>query len=157
MAPFYVWVSTASRLEPVYFFPLSSQKFLVLILSTSEGWKAKSTLEPLSCFEHGAPGVKLKCCNVNRALFIVHSDLMCLWDLHNWGDFCFFVEEWKFFEGNKTHVFLLPWVTEAKKPKPFYLIEFSLGEFVISIIVSRLKFVQSLLFAFYTASASSPL
>ena len=34
--------------EAVYSLPLSSQKFLVLILSTSEGWKAESTLEPPS-------------------------------------------------------------------------------------------------------------
>ena len=94
--------------------------------------------------------VTLKCCNVNRSLFSIHSDLMCLWY------FCFLAER-KFFEGNKTCVFLLSWATETNKPKPFYLIEFSLDEFVISIIVSRLKFVQSLLFAFYTASASSPL
>ena len=32
--------------EVVYFLPISSQEFLVLILSTSEGWKAESTLEP---------------------------------------------------------------------------------------------------------------
>ena len=32
--------------EAVYFLPFSSQKSLVLILSTSEGWKAGSTLEP---------------------------------------------------------------------------------------------------------------
>ena len=38
--------------EVVYFLPFSSQEFLVLILSTSEGWKAESTLEPLSGFEH---------------------------------------------------------------------------------------------------------
>ena len=31
--------------EAVYFLPFSSQKFLVLILSTLEGWKAESTLE----------------------------------------------------------------------------------------------------------------
>ena len=36
--------------EAVYFLPFSSQKFLVLILSTSEGWKAELTLEPPSCF-----------------------------------------------------------------------------------------------------------
>ena len=36
--------------EAVYFLPFSSQKFLVLILSTSEGWKAESTLEPPSGF-----------------------------------------------------------------------------------------------------------
>ena len=42
--------------EAVYFLPLSSQKFLVLILSTSEGWKAESTLETPNNFEHGTPG-----------------------------------------------------------------------------------------------------
>ena len=41
--------------EAVYFLLFSSQNFLVLILSTSEGWKAESTLEPLSGFEHGTP------------------------------------------------------------------------------------------------------
>ena len=30
--------------EAVYFLPFSSQKFLVLISSTLEGWKAESTL-----------------------------------------------------------------------------------------------------------------
>ena len=63
MVPFCGWGSTASRLEPlreaVYFLPLSSQKFLVLILSTSEGWKAESTLEPPSGFKHGTSGCLL--------------------------------------------------------------------------------------------------
>ena len=39
--------------EAVYFLPLSPQKFLVLTLSTLEGWKAESTLEPPSGFEYG--------------------------------------------------------------------------------------------------------
>ena len=43
--------------EVVYFLPFSSQKFLALISSTSEGWKAESTLEPPSGFEHGTPGL----------------------------------------------------------------------------------------------------
>ena len=48
--------STASRLqshyeETVYFLPLSSQKFLVLIRSTSEGRKAEMILKPPSGFE----------------------------------------------------------------------------------------------------------
>ena len=46
--------------EAVYFLPLSSQKFLVLILSTSVGWKAESTLEPPSGFEHGTPGLGIQ-------------------------------------------------------------------------------------------------
>ena len=41
MGPFYGWDSTAQMLEPLdeelYFLALSSQKFLVLILPTSEG------------------------------------------------------------------------------------------------------------------------
>ena len=36
--------------EAVYFLPFSSQKFLLLILLTSEEWKAESTLEPYSGF-----------------------------------------------------------------------------------------------------------
>ena len=43
--------------EAVYFLPLSSQKFPVLILSTWERWKTESTLEPPSGFEHGTPGL----------------------------------------------------------------------------------------------------
>ena len=43
MTPFYGWGSTASRLEPLradnLLLPLSSHKFLVLILPTSTGWK----------------------------------------------------------------------------------------------------------------------
>ena len=46
--------------EAVYFLPFSSHNFLVLILSTSEGWKAESTLEPLSGFEHGTPGLVIQ-------------------------------------------------------------------------------------------------
>ena len=50
MAPFYGWGSTVSRLEPLrggsLLLPLSPQKFLIFTLSTSEGWKTESTLEP---------------------------------------------------------------------------------------------------------------
>ena len=34
---------------------LKNFKETLLILSTSEGWKAESTLEPPSGFEHGTP------------------------------------------------------------------------------------------------------
>ena len=62
MHPFYGWGSTASRLqihyeEGFYFLPLSFPKFMVLISSTSEEWKAESTLEPPSRFQHGTPGL----------------------------------------------------------------------------------------------------
>ena len=65
MDPFYGWDSTASRLqshfrEAIYFLPLSSQKFLAVILSTSEGWKAESTLEPTSGFEQEVPGLGIQ-------------------------------------------------------------------------------------------------
>ena len=36
------------------------QKFLVLILSTSEGWKAESTLQPPSGFDPGTPGLVIQ-------------------------------------------------------------------------------------------------
>ena len=63
MDRFYGWGSTASRLqsyfeEAVYFLPLSSQKFVVLILSISEGWKAESTLEPPSGLETRDPWIR---------------------------------------------------------------------------------------------------
>ena len=45
--------------EAVYFLPFSSQKFLVLVLSTSEGWKTELTLEPPCGFEHGTPGLEI--------------------------------------------------------------------------------------------------
>ena len=46
-----------------YFLPFSSQKFLVLILLTLEGWKAELTLEPPSGFEHETPGLGIQCLN----------------------------------------------------------------------------------------------
>ena len=39
--------------ETVYFLPLNSQEVLVLIWSTTEGWKAESTLVLPSGFEPG--------------------------------------------------------------------------------------------------------
>ena len=60
--PFHGWGSTTWRLlshyeEAVYFLPLSFQKFLLLVRSTSERWKAESTLEPPSGFENGILGL----------------------------------------------------------------------------------------------------
>ena len=46
--------------EAVYFLLLSSQKSLVLILWTSEVWKAESTLEPRSGFQHGTPRLEIQ-------------------------------------------------------------------------------------------------
>ena len=46
--------------EAVYFLPFSSQKFLLLILSTSKGWKDESTLEPPSGIEHWTPGLAIQ-------------------------------------------------------------------------------------------------
>ena len=60
--PLFLWIGFKSHFEEkVYFLPLSSQKFLVLILSTSEGWKTESTLEPHNGFEHGTPGLEIQC------------------------------------------------------------------------------------------------
>ena len=49
--------------ETVYFLPLSSRKFLVLILLTSEGWKTELILESPSGFEHGTTGLEIQCLN----------------------------------------------------------------------------------------------
>ena len=46
--------------EAVYFITLSSQKFLILTLSTLEGWKAESTLEPPNGFDHEIPGLDIQ-------------------------------------------------------------------------------------------------
>ena len=46
--------------EAVYFLSLSSQKFLVITLSTSERWKAESTLEPPSGVEYGTSGLRIR-------------------------------------------------------------------------------------------------
>ena len=46
--------------EAVYFITLISQKFLVLFLSTSEGWKAESTLEPPNGFDNETPGLGIQ-------------------------------------------------------------------------------------------------
>ena len=63
--------------EAVYFIKLSSQKFLALILSTSEEWKAEFTLKPPNGFEHVTPGLEIqrltpsfpKCCiHKNRTI-----------------------------------------------------------------------------------------
>ena len=51
-----LWVNSS-------FLPLSSQKFLVLIWSTLKMWKAESTLEPSSCFEHKTLGLGIQCLN----------------------------------------------------------------------------------------------
>ena len=65
MTPFYVWGSTTFRLqdhyeETIYILPLSPQKLMLLIRSTSEGWKAESTLEPHSGFEHETHVLKIQ-------------------------------------------------------------------------------------------------
>ena len=57
--------STASNLqsnykEAVYFLPLSSQKSLVIILSTLEGWKTESTLEPPGGFKRWTLGLGIQ-------------------------------------------------------------------------------------------------
>ena len=56
----FLWMGFNWLEEAVYFLPLSSQKFLVLIFPTSEGWKAEPTLEPPSGFEHGTPGLGIQ-------------------------------------------------------------------------------------------------
>ena len=81
--------------EAVYFLPFNSQKFLVLILSTSEGWKAQSTLEPPSGFEHGTPGLGIQ--RLNHWQYIFCWKLKVSWEIENF-DFIAYkfraVENW---------------------------------------------------------------
>ena len=65
MVTFEVSGSTVSKLqshykEIVYILLLDPQKFLILIWSTLEGWKAKSTLEPPRSFEHRTPALGIQ-------------------------------------------------------------------------------------------------
>ena len=46
--------------KTVYFLPLSTQKYLVLISSNLDGWKVESTLEPLSDFELETSGLGIQ-------------------------------------------------------------------------------------------------
>ena len=64
MAHFYGWGSTASRLLPLWggsllfttkFPDIPGTHFIDL-----EGWKAESTLERPSAFEHGTPGLEIQ-------------------------------------------------------------------------------------------------
>ena len=57
--------------KAVYFLPLTSQKCLVLILSTSKGWKAESTLEPPSSFENRTPGLGIQHLIIQQYILIV--------------------------------------------------------------------------------------
>ena len=59
--------------EAVYFLPLSSQKFRVLILSTLEGWKAESTLEAPSGFEHRTPELGIQNLNHKSITRLTHT------------------------------------------------------------------------------------
>ena len=64
MAPFHGWGSNTSKLEPLrggsLLLNTEFPDILVLILLTSEGWKAESTLEPPSDFEHRTPGLGIQ-------------------------------------------------------------------------------------------------
>ena len=88
------WGSTASRLwnhfeKAVYFLPLSSQKFLLLIWSNSNRWKVELILEPLSVFEHGTPGSEIQhlnheaiapCLTIARNIQVLFQDVSILGD-----------------------------------------------------------------------------
>ena len=39
---------------------LNTQEILILIWSTTKGWKAESALEPLSGFKLGTPGLRIQ-------------------------------------------------------------------------------------------------
>ena len=64
MTSLYGWGSTASRLEPLrgsnLLFPTKFLEIPGTILSTSERWKAESTLESSNGFEQGTPGLEIQ-------------------------------------------------------------------------------------------------
>ena len=64
---FYCLKATESLRGGSLILPLSSQKFLVLILSTSEVRKTESTLKLPISFEHGNPGFRIQ--RPNRQVF----------------------------------------------------------------------------------------
>ena len=67
MASFYGWSSTVSRLQPLrrdsVLFTTKTQEVVVLIWSTSKGWKTESTLEPPSGFKPRVFGSWVQCPN----------------------------------------------------------------------------------------------
>ena len=64
MAPFYGWGSIASRIKPLWggslLYNIRSPEIPGTHLSTSEGWKTVSTLEPPSGFDHETPGLGIQ-------------------------------------------------------------------------------------------------
>ena len=75
MAPFYGWGLFASKLELLWggglIYNTKSPEIPVLILSTSEGWKAESNLEPPNGFDHEIPGLGIRHLN-HWAIDITH-------------------------------------------------------------------------------------
>ena len=93
MPPFYGWGSTVSRLqshnkETVYFLSFSSQEFLVLSWSTSEGWKAELTLEPPRGFEAGTPGLGIQSLNHLAGAGMLVFLWLCFLSPHFSGEEC---------------------------------------------------------------------
>ena len=56
---------------------LFTTKFLVLILSTSEGWMTESTLEPPSGFKHGVHGLGIQHLNSFMTEAVIIYSLLC--------------------------------------------------------------------------------
>ena len=61
--------------EAVYFLRLSFQRFLVLILSTSEGCPAALALEPPSGFEFGIPGLGSSTLATRSFLMLINLEI----------------------------------------------------------------------------------
>ena len=101
--------------ETVYFLPLSFQKFLVLIWSTLERWKAESTLEPPSGFEHGTSGLGIQHLSHHDTIFSVNIGLIeciisVLDSFHKKIQFTCEVES----NGEKSRCLFTLWVFHAK-------------------------------------------
>ena len=97
MALFYGWDLTASRLEPLrggsifFYLPLSSQKFLVLILLTWKDERPRRPWKPPSGFEHETPGLGTQRLSWStRVVFLKASELFSTFES------VFFLKVWFF-------------------------------------------------------------
>ena len=112
--------------EAVYFLPLSSKKLLVLILSTSEGWKAESTLEPPSGFEHGTTRLGIHPLNqwvmFNKSFHLLPLDILLVRFNVSSSSLYWLIGSWYLKFVSAIFHFLTKWLPLNNYEKCFYFI-----------------------------------